>query len=573
MKNRVLITGISIALALLLAGLLLFFVRSRDVALVLINGKIYTVNDKQPLAEAIAIDEGMIVAVGTTREIESSYKPRKSIDLLGKSVVPGFIDSHAHIENLGIMLENLSVYGARSPEEIQSLLARQIASRPKGSWIRGRGWDQNLWKNKAFPTHAMLDAVAPGNPVYLTRVDGHAVWVNAKALEVARIDRSAKDPEGGKILRDRDGNPTGVFVDNAIAMLNDVLPALTEQERTEAVRRAVSECLRCGLTEVHDMGVDREEIGIYKKMIQDRTFPFRIYAAVEGKDLWEEYMKTGPEIGGNAGRLTVRALKLYADGALGSRGAALIEPYSDDPVNRGLTLTSEKELHTAIQQAFDHGFQPCVHAIGDRANNIVLNVYESVLAASKNRSRDVRFRIEHAQVLDSQDIPRFYALGVLPVMQPSHCTSDMGWAVDRLGPKRCAGAYAWRALLKTGTIIPGGSDFPVESPNPLWGFYAAITRQDLSGQPEGGWYPEQRMTREEALKAFTIWSAMAGFQEKNLGSIERGKWADLTILSDDIMTIDPPRILTTKVSMTLVAGEIVFTADDGQDVGLPKPTP
>jgi len=559
MKNRVLITSVSIGLAFLLIGVVLLFVRSRDVALVLVNGKVYTVNESSPLAEAIAIDGGMIIDVGSTQEIESSYRPRRKIDLQGKVVFPGFIDSHAHLGNLGIMLENLIVYGTTSVQEVQALVAKQIAARPKGSWIRGRGWDQNRWKTKSFPTVSALDAVAPENPVYLTRVDGHAVWVNTRVLEIAKIDRSTKDPDGGKILRDARGNPTGVFIDNAIDMLNEVLPQPTSQERIAAVKLAVDECLRNGLTEVHDMGVDREQIEIYKRMIQGGTFPFRVYTALEGKDLWEQYMNTGPEIGGYGGRLTVRALKLYADGALGSRGAALIEPYADDPGNRGLTLTSERELRSAIQQASDHGFQPCVHAIGDRANNIVLNVYESVLAPLESGARDVRFRIEHAQVLDAADIPRFHTLGVLAVMQPAHCTSDMTWAEERLGSRRSAGAYAWRSLLNTGTIIPGGSDFPVESPNPLWGFYAAITRQDHNGQPEGGWHPEQRMSRGEALKAFTLWGAMAGFQERNAGSIERGKWADLTVLSDDIMTIDPSQILSTRVVMTIVAGEVVYS--------------
>ena len=283
-------------------------------------------------------------------------------------------------------------------------------------------------------------------------------------------------------------------------------------------------------------------------------------------EAWDAYLKSGPETQGYDGRLTVRALKMYADGALGSRGAALIEPYTDDPGNRGLTLTSSEQLKSAAMQALDKGFQVCIHAIGDRGNDIVLNVYTEVLKSNPDKAKDARFRIEHAQVLDPNDIPRFHQLGVIPSMQPTHCTSDMPWAEDRLGPKRVLGAYAWRSLLKTGCIIPAGSDFPVQNPNPLLGFYAAITRQDENGQPEGGWYPEQRMTRDEALKAFTIWAAFASFQEHTKGSIEEGKVADFTVLSGDIMKMEPGRIPDTRVEMTMIGGEVVYTASEFSSV-------
>jgi predicted amidohydrolase YtcJ len=319
--------------------------------------------------------------------------------------------------------------------------------------------------------------------------------------------------------------------------------------------------VKVGLTEVHDMGVDLSGIGIYKKLIAEGRFPLRVYVAIDGiGETWSHYLNSGPETVGYDGRLAVRALKLYADGALGSRGAALIEPYSDDPSNRGLTLTSAEQIRSAASQALDKGFQVCTHAIGDRGNNIVLNVYEEVLNANKVKARDARFRVEHAQVLDRPDMPRFHALGILPMMQPTHCTSDMYWAESRLGPERTKGAYAWRSLISLGSIVPGGSDFPVESPNPLWGFYAAITRQDHTGWPDGGWHAEEKMTREEALKSFTLWSAFAAFQEKARGSIEVGKFADLTILSQDIMKIEPRKILETSVEMTLVAGQVVYSS-------------
>jgi len=430
-----------------------------------------------------------------------------------------------------------------------------------GTWLRGRGWDQNRWASKSFPTHNMVDGVTKDVFVYLRRVDGHAAWVNQRVIELAKITNATPDPEGGKIIRDMAGNPTGVFVDNAIDLIEEVMPQPSEEERTEAIRKAVEECVKVGLTEMHDMGVDLQELDIYKKLISQKQFPFRVYAAIGGAGkTWDRYLQRGPEIGTNEGRLMVRALKLYADGALGSRGAALIEPYSDDPANRGLTLTSSDQMKSAATQALEKGFQVCVHAIGDRGNNIALNVYAEVLKSNPAKAKDARFRIEHAQVLEPNDIGRFHQLGVIPSMQPTHCTSDMYWAEERLGSKRVQGAYAWRTLLNTGSIIPAGSDVPVESPNPLWGFYAAITRQDHKGWPEGGWHPDQRMTREEALRAFTLWAAYASFEENTRGTIEEGKVADFTILSDDIMKIEPKKILDASVEMTIIGGDIVYTA-------------
>jgi predicted amidohydrolase YtcJ len=554
------------ALVILCAAVLLYLLflrpRPREASMLLINGVVYTLNDEQPSAEAIAIEGERIIGVGSTQDITSSFRSGQIVDLHGRAVYPGFIDSHAHLEGLGAVLMNLDVSGTTSVEEIARRVKGEAARKKDGQWLRGRGWDQNKWHPAEFPTHQMLDAVSGDVPVYLKRIDGHAAWVNKKVLELAHIDRSTRDPEGGKIIRDALGNPTGVFVDRAVDMLEAVIPPPSVAERTQAIRLAVQECLKVGLTEVHDMGVDRGLLDIYAQLIRSGEFPFRVYAAVDGPgETWEHYMQTGPDTGGHDGRLTVRALKMYADGALGSRGAALIQPYSDDPGNRGLTLTSTAELTRAAQQCLDKGFQLCVHAIGDRANTLVLNVYQEVLSHYPAGGPSVRFRVEHAQVLDTADIPRFRRLGVLPMMQPTHCTSDMPWVEKRLGAQRLAGAYAWRSLLDQGSIIPGGSDFPVESPNPVWGFYAAITRQDHAGKPEGGWHPEQRMTRLEALRSFTIWGAYAGFQEKVKGSIEPGKWADLTVLSDDIMEIDPLRILDARVEMTIVAGSVVYRSN------------
>jgi predicted amidohydrolase YtcJ len=559
MKKNVVLTAI-----LLGAGVLLYLLLSRpgDVSMILLNGVIYTLDGRKPVVSAVAIRGNRIVAVGSDSEIRSSYRADSTIDLGGKPVYPGFIDSHAHMESLGAALMNLDLTGSPSEEDAAARVAGALRDTVRGGWIRGRGWDQNHWPGKAFPTRSSLDRVSGEVPVILTRVDGHAVWVNSRALEIAGISEKTPEVEGGKILRDAHGRPTGVFVDNAMDAFLGVVPPPSESERTEALRRAVAVCISSGLTEVHDMGVDSAGVAIYKNLIAGGKFPFRVYVAISGssQEFWAASRKAGPLIGLSDGRLTVRAVKFYADGALGSRGAALLEPYADDPGNRGLTLMSRSMLLEAAREALDAGFQICTHAIGDRANAFVLDVYDSALTSGGAMGRDVRFRVEHAQVLAPGDIPRFKSLGVIPTMQASHCTSDMPWAPERLGPVRIRGAYAWKSLINKGSIVPGGSDFPVESPNPLWGFYAAITRQDRNGFPPEGWNPSERMTREEALRSYTLWGAYAGFQEREKGSIEPGKWADLVVLTKDIMKIDPPEILTTSVATTIIAGEVVYSA-------------
>ncbi|HEX9007151.1 MAG TPA: amidohydrolase, partial [Bacteroidota bacterium] len=514
MKTRFFVTA-AVILGIIAVGLLFLRHHTRKATMILVNGAVYTVNPSQPRAEALAVKDGIIVGVGSTKDLLDRFAADTVVDLQGKPVYPGFIDSHAHLEGLGILLMTLDVYGAESPEEVASRVTAQSARQPAGSWIRGRGWDQNRWKEKVFPSRTVLDAAAPENPVMLTRVDGHAVWVNTRVLHLAGIDRATPDPEGGRIIHDASGDPTGVFVDNAMNLVAAVLPPPSRAERTEAVKLAVNECLAFGLTQVHDMGADSQLIGIYKELISRKEFPFRVYVAVDGPgETWNAYLKSGPAKDFGDGKLVVRALKLYMDGALGSRGAALLQPYDDDPGNRGLTIMSSDSLRKLAQLCLDKGFQLCVHAIGDRANNIVLSTYQKVFKSNKINGNDVRFRVEHAQIVDRGDLPLFHTLGVLPMMQPTHCTSDMPWVVDRIGESRAAEAYSWRSLLDDGNIVPAGSDFPVESPNPLLGFYAAITRQNLEGKPDSGWHPEQRMTRDEALKAFTIWGAYAAFQEE-----------------------------------------------------------
>jgi predicted amidohydrolase YtcJ len=552
-----------------------------------VNGRIYTMDEKMNVAEALATRGGRIVAIGAQNDLQGIVRAKQVVDLGGMTVLPGFIDAHAHLMSLGVAKLTVDLVGVRSETAVAGLVEQRIRKSEPGQWVRGRGWDQNLWSTKRFPTHQILDKIAPNNPVYLVRIDGHAAWINKKALEIAGISSQTPDIVGGQIVRDASGNPTGLFVDNAMGLVNKFLPPPSVKESEEAIKLAIGEFLQYGIVCMDDMGVDSKDIEVYKNLIDRKEFPFRVYAAIDGPgDTWDQYTKKtatnpakGPLIGYGDNRLWVRTIKLYVDGALGSRGAALLEPYSDDAGNRGLTVTDEKSLIQVVEEALNNGFQVCTHAIGDRANSIILNVYE---AALKNHpGADPRLRVEHAQVVSLDDIPRFKQLGVIPSMQPTHCTSDMYWAEARLGATRILGAYAWRSLLNTGVIIPGGSDSPVENPNPILGIYAAVTRQDLEGRPgnaqdvrsffqlssegvrdsaafENGWYASQTMTREEAVRAYTNWAAFAAFQERLLGSLEKGKLADFVILSKDIMKIAPNEIPTTVVEKTIVGGTLVY---------------
>lgn len=546
-----------------------------------VNGRLLTMDDEQPEAEAIAIVHDRIVGVGTTTEIRRRFNAPVEVDLQGKTVLPGLIDAHAHFISLGIARMTVDLVGAPSADAAAERVAERVRRSSKGQWIRGRGWNQNLWATKAFPHHQTLDKVAPDHPVVLSRIDGHALWVNKRALETAGITRATPDPEGGKIVRDAQGNPTGVLIDNAELLVAQHVPPPSDAELEEAILLAQQECLSLGLTGVHDMGVDSTDLAAYRRLIESDRLQMRIYAAVGGPGpTWERFKKEGPIVGFGADRLTVRAFKLYADGALGSRGAALIEPYADDPANRGLTVTNEQELALSVTEALQHGFQVCTHAIGDRANSIVLNVYERAIMATA--ARDHRLRVEHAQVLHPDDIGRFAKLRVLPSMQPTHCTSDMYWAEARLGHERSKGAYAWRSLLSTGVIIPCGSDFPVEQPGPLLGIYAAITRRDADGKPrsaadlneelfelsaegivdpsafDGGWYANERMTLAEVLRGYTTWAATAAFEESLKGSLTPGKLADFIVLSDAFDEKAPERILATTVEATYIGGRKAY---------------
>jgi len=543
--------------------------------------RIYTMDADSSVAEAMAIARDKIVGIGTREYIERKFRAKRTIDLGGKTVLPGLIDAHCHLFGLGLSRMTVDLFGTNSEEEAIVKIARQVAIAKPGQWIRGRGWDQNEWQTKSFPTKKSLDRIAPNNPVYFVRVDGHACWVNTRALEIAGVNRQTTEVPGGKILHDAHGETSGIFIDAAMELIYKFIPAPNEQEMREAIQRATEECASVGLTSVQEMGVDSTQVELYKKMIDENKFPLRVYAAIDGPgELWNTMKKEGKLVGYGNNKLTIGALKLYVDGALGSRGAALIEPYSDDPTNRGLTFYAKEQLQNLVDESLEHGFQVCTHAIGDRANHIILDVYESSL--KKYQLQNARLRVEHAQVLSPEDISRFRKLEILPSMQPTHCTSDMYWAEARLGPQRIRGAYAWRSLLKTGVIIPAGSDFPVESPNPFFGIYAACTRQNKKGIPKNiddirkyfqcsaegfsdstafmnGWYASEKMTRQEAVRGFTSWAAYASFEETLKGSLERGKLADFIIISKDIFCCPLMEIPDIQVESTILGGALVFS--------------
>lgn len=526
--------------------------------LIVVNARIYTVDDGHPMVEAFAVKNGRILFAGSEREVRSLANSRtRVIDAHDNTIIPGMVDAHAHLLGLGRSLRNVQLAGSATYEEvIRRVVARAKTAKP-GEWILGRGWDQNRWPDKKFPTHEALTKAVPNNPVVLDRIDGHALLANAMALRAAGITSATRDPSGGRIERLADGSPSGVFVDNAKDLVGRVVPDLTRAQTTDAILAAIADANKWGLIGVHDPGESRSTIDIFESLARAGRYNLRNYVMVSGDSAdVSHYFGVGPRSDLYDGRIWVRSIKLYADGALGSRGAALLAPYSDDPKNTGLLVTPPAEIQRIATLALRHGFQVGVHAIGDRGNRIVLDAYEAALKAVP--TADHRFRVEHAQVISPQDIPRFAALGVIPSMQASHQTSDMRWVETRLGPERLKGAYAWRSLLNTGVIIPDGSDFPVEEVNPLISFHSAVSRQDPTNWPEGGWYADQAMTRNEALKAMTIWPAYAGFQEKVMGSITPGKYADFVILDRDIMTVPVTEILGTRVISTWLGGKAVY---------------
>lgn len=534
--------------------------------LILENGRIYTADDAKPFASAMVVRGNRIVFLGSDMEAAIfAGRSTRVVDLRGNTVLPGLADAHIHVLGVGRALRRVDLVGARTYEDVVArVVARSKEMRP-GEWIIGRGWDQNLFPSREFPEHGALSRALPDNPVVLTRIDGHALLANAKAMVLAGVTARAQDPAGGRIVRDAAGNPTGVFVDNAKNLVERAMPSASRDETRKALLAAVVELNRWGLSSAQDAGEGPQVTEIYEELARAGKLNIRSYVMLSDPEVadgasWARsanpYIRRGPQSGLYNGYLWIRSIKLYADGAMGSRGAALLAPYSDDAGNLGLLVSTPEHIRRTAEMALKKGFQLNVHAIGDRGNRVVLDAFESAL--KRVPRADHRFRVEHAQTISPGDIPRFARLGVLPSMQSSHQTSDMGWIERRLGPERVKGAYAWRSLLQTGTIIPNGTDAPVERVNPLITFHSAVTRRSPDNQPSGGWYPEQRMTREEALRSMTIWPAYAAFQEKVMGSLTAGKYADFVILDQDIMRIADDEILKTKVIATFVGGRAVY---------------
>jgi predicted amidohydrolase YtcJ len=528
--------------------------------LLLHNATIYTLDAARPTAQAIAVYGNHIQAVGDNAAILALRAPStRVIDAAGATVVPGLHDAHGHVGGLGSNLQTLDFRGTTSFEQIVARVRQRVASTPPGQWIDGRGWDQNDWPEKAWPTHELLSGVAPDNPVYLTRVDGHAALVNRRAMELAGLTASTPDPPGGRIIRGAGGEPTGVLIDRAQNLVSSRIPPVTPAQLEARLLAVDQELRRLGLTMVHDAGTDSETVDAYRRLIEAGRFKTRIYVMLRGSLLsLRPFFDKGPVTDGADPRLIVRAIKVVADGALGSRGAAMLEPYSDEPGTTGLLTTPPEEVYAQTLAASRAGFQTAIHAIGDRGNRVALDVFERVQREAPI-ARMLRLRIEHAQILDAADIPRFARLGIIASMQATHATSDMPWVPDRIGAARMAeGAYVWQKLLESDVVLANGSDFPVEEANPMLGLYAAITRQDPSGKPPGGWMPDQRLSRADALRSFTWSAAYAAHVESRLGSLEPGKLADFVVLSKDIMRVPAPEILDTTVRMTVIGGEVVY---------------
>ena len=528
--------------------------------LIVTNARVYTADDARPLVEAFAVRDGRITFVGSQREAAVLAGPAtRIVDAGGRTVIPGMVDAHAHFSGLAQTLRQVDLTGTTSLAEVIARVVAKARTVPKGTWITGRGWDQNDWGVTDFPTHDALSAALPDHPVLLERVDGHATYANMAAMKAAGVTAASKAPVGGQIITDTRGQPTGVFIDNASDVLERQVPAPTAAEYTSALKDAIALMHRWGLTGMHDAGATRGAIERYEALAKANELNLRLYVMI-GDDAaaLDHYFAKGPQSALYNGQLWVRAVKLYADGAMGSRGAALLEPYSDDPNNVGLLKSTQQHIRDIAERGLKAGFQVNTHAIGDRGNRVVLDAYEQALRAVPRA--DHRFRVEHAQILHYDDIPRFAQLGVIPSMQASHQTSDMYWIGKRLGPTRLFGAYAWQSLLQTGVVIPNGSDFPVEQVNPLISFHSAIARQDARDWPAGGWFPAQKMSREEALRSMTIWPAYAGFQEQSMGSITVGKYADFVILDMDIMRVPVELVLQASVRSTYVGGKSVYEA-------------
>ncbi len=485
----------------------------------------------------------------------------KVINGEGKVMLPGLIDAHAHVMGLGTMLMNIDLMGIKSLDSALTHIEKYASKNPDLKWIEGRGWNNTHWGDGDFPTAEDLDDVVSDRPVWLSRVDGHAGWANSKAMEMAGITAETEAPEGGKIIRDENGEPTGVFIDEAEQLIATHIPEPTAEEQQMALEKALQQMRSKGLTSVHDAGVSADTWDLYKKFADEGKLSTRIYAMIGGAgDTFDKLGKNGPITSYADDLLALRSVKIYGDGALGSRGAAMLEPYSDDPDNTGLLFHTQEEMNEMVLKTMSNEFQTNIHAIGDAANRQVLNAFEN--AKDSLGEQGLRNRVEHAQIVSQQDIPRFNELNIIASMQPTHATSDMNMAEDRVGPERIKGGYAWKTFVNQGTTLASGSDFPVEHVNPFYGLYSAVTRQDHQGNPEGGWYPSESLNREQALRSFTLDAAYAAHQEDMLGSLEPGKWADFILVDRDYFEVPENEIWQTKVLQTWMGGEKVYSADE-----------
>ncbi|MDP2043033.1 amidohydrolase [Algoriphagus sp.] len=539
---------------------------------VFVNGIIYTVDEANPKAQAVAVKDGLILAVGSTEEIQAYVgESTEVIDLQGKTMTPGLIESHAHLMGIGYNKLEIDLMYVKTYDELIEKIAEAAAKAQPGDWITGRGWHQDKWLQmpdktvKGFQTHDALSAVTPNNPVYLAHASGHASFVNKKAMELAgitplRSEKPTQEVEGGEVLRDELGNPTGVLVERASSLVSKLIPKETPERAEEALTLALKELAEKGITSFHDAGSGQDVIDLLQKFKTEGKLTARQYVMLTGRqpELLEAWYKKGPMIDPDH-FVTVRSIKLNCDGALGPWGAWLLEDYSDKPGHRGHETLPMSVVTEVSEKALPLGFQVCAHAIGDRANQEILDRFEAALAKNPE-AKDHRFRIEHAQHLHPDDIPRFGQLGVIAAMQAIHLSSDRPWAIDRLGEKRIIdGAYVWQTLMQTGAVVTNGTDAPVEPVDPIPSFFASVARKTLQGLPEGGYEAEQKMTRQQALKSYTLDGAFAEFEEDFKGSIEVGKAADFTVFDKDIMEIPENEILNAKVEMTVVGGKVVFS--------------
>ena len=528
---------------------------------VFINGNIYTVNERHPRAEAIAVKAGRIIFVGLNKDAKSYQgKDTRVVDLKGNTVVPGLTDSHYHLSGVGAREITLNLEGVSSLEDFLARVKERVDRAKPGEWVTGRGWIETHWKPSVFPTRWDLDKISPNNPVALDRADGHGLVVNSAALKVAGVDKNTASPFGGEIMKNKQtGEPNGMLLDAAQGLIERHIP--NDDRGEEAILLGVKRSIELGWCEIQDAGGSYRDVAAMRKLYGEGKIKLRIYKAVHGPGpASAKLLADGASTGEFDGRFTLRTIKVVFDGALGSKGAALLEKYSDYDT-AGFLTHKEEELLPMLIQALKSGIQVETHAIGDRANRVILDLYEKAFATvppDQRKIREPRWRVEHAQIVTAQDIPRFKKLGVIPSMQPSHAIGDLYFAPSRLGMKRLEGAYAWQSFIKSGSIIAGGSDAPVERGEPMIEFYAAVSRKSQDGFTGEGWHPEQAVSREQALKMFTIWAAYAAFEEKIKGSIEVGKIADLTVLSADIMKIAEPEILKTRCVMTVIGGDVVF---------------